>query len=62
MIRRLLSLLLLAGVVAVGLCHQPIAARRARGLFTAWFVVHLALAVLLVVLVGYHVVIAIAYE
>jgi hypothetical protein len=50
------------GVGGVGLLYRPIAAHRARRLFTWWFVVHLALAVLLVILVGYHVVIAIAYE
>jgi hypothetical protein len=49
-------------VGAIGLLHQPIAARRARRLFTAWFVTHIALAVLLVIIVGYHVMIAIAYE
>ena len=50
------------GVGVVGLLHEPIVARRARRLFTWWFVIHLALAILLLVLVGYHVVIAIAYE
>lgn len=50
------------GVLAVGLCHRSIIARRARRLFVAWFVTHLALSVLLIVLAGYHVVIALAYE
>ena len=50
------------GVVAVGLVHRPIVARRARRMFVAWYVSHLALSVLLVVLAGYHVVIALAYE
>ena len=50
------------GVGSIGLLHQPIVARRARRLFTAWFVTHLALAVLLVILVAYHVLIAISYE
>ena len=50
------------GVVAVGLCHRSIVAHRARRLFVAWFVTHLALSVLLIVLAGYHVVIALAYE
>jgi hypothetical protein len=50
------------GVGAVGLLHQTIIARRARRLFTCWFVTHLALAILLIILVGYHVLIALAYE
>lgn len=50
------------GVAAVGLLHRPIVARRARALFTAWSIAHLALSVLLIVLAAYHVVIAIAYE
>jgi hypothetical protein len=50
------------GVAAVGLLHRPIVAHRARALFTAWSITHLALSVLLIVLAAYHVVIAIAYE
>ena len=50
------------GVIGVGLLHQPVIARRAKTLFTWWFVTHLALAVLLAILVGYHVLIALAYE
>ena len=50
------------GVGAVGLMHRPILAHRARRLFVAWFIVHLAFSVLLLVLTAYHVVIAIAYE
>ena len=50
------------GVGAVGLWHRPIIARRARRLYVAWFVAHLALSVLLLVLAAYHIVIAVAYE
>jgi hypothetical protein len=50
------------GVGAVGLLHRPIVTRRARRLYIAWFIAHLALSVLLLVLTAYHVVIAIAYE
>jgi methionine sulfoxide reductase heme-binding subunit len=50
------------GVGAVGLLHRPIITRRARRLYIAWFIAHLALSVLLLVLAAYHVVIAIAYE
>lgn len=50
------------GVGAVGLVHRPIVTRRARRLYVAWFIAHLALSVLLIVLVAYHAVIAIAYE
>jgi hypothetical protein len=50
------------GVVAIGLLHAPIVGRRAKRLFTGWFIAHLALAVLLVILVAYHVVIAVGYE
>jgi hypothetical protein len=49
------------GIGAVGLMHRPIVSRRARRLFVAWFVAHLALSVLLLVLVAYHVVIVVAY-
>jgi hypothetical protein len=49
-------------VGAIGLLHQPITVRRARRWFVAWFITHVALAVLLVILVGYHVLIALAYE
>ena len=50
------------GIGAIGLLHRPIVARRARALFTWWFVIHLALSALLIVLAVYHVVIAVAYE
>lgn len=49
-------------VGAVGLLHRPIVARRARGPFTWWYLTHITLAMLLVILVGYHILIAIAYE
>lgn len=50
------------GVGAVGLVHRPIIARRARRLYVAWVIAHVALSTLLLVLVAYHIVIAIAYE
>lgn len=57
-------LLLLASLfvvtIACGLLHRV--AVRARWLFTTWFVVHVATSASLVVLSGYHVVIALAYE
>jgi hypothetical protein len=48
------------GTVGLGLLHRP--ALRARALFTCWYVLHLATACSLVVLSGYHAVIALAYE
>ncbi|MBA2539359.1 MAG: hypothetical protein H0V17_06980 [Deltaproteobacteria bacterium] len=45
-----------------GTLHQPVIAMRRRGLFTAWFIVHVSLATVLVMLAGYHVLIAVAYE
>jgi len=50
------------GIGAVGLLHRPIVERRARAPFTWWYLTHVALAMLLIVLAGYHVLIAIAYE
>ena len=50
------------GSMASGLLHGPVVQLRARALFTIWFVVHLATSVLLVMLGGYHVIIALAYE
>lgn len=55
-------LVIYLGVGAIGLVHRPIVARRRRTLYVWWFVAHIAMSVLLVVLVAYHVVIAIAYE
>lgn len=58
----LLLALVYLGVVLVGFANAPILRHRARRLFTAWFVVHVASAVALAVLATYHVVIALAYE
>jgi hypothetical protein len=48
------------GTIGLGLLHRL--AMRARPLYTCWFVLHLATASSLVVLSGYHAVIALAYE
>lgn len=48
------------GTIGLGLLHRV--AVRARWLFTTWFVIHVATASSLVVLGGYHAVIALAYE
>jgi hypothetical protein len=50
------------GVVAVGLGHRRVLARRHAVLFTAWCLVHVATSTLLVALAGYHAVVALAYE
>ena len=57
----LLALIYL-GSMASGLLHGPVVQLKARWLFTTWFVVHIATSVVLVLLGGYHVVIALAYE
>ena len=49
------------GTLAVGLCHRPIVRLHARALFSAWFVLHVATSLAVLVLGGYHVVIALAY-
>ena len=49
------------GTLAVALCHRPIVRLRARTLFSVWFVVHVAMSLAVLVLGGYHVVIALAY-
>ncbi len=48
------------GTIGVGLLHRI--AMRARWLFTTWFVLHVATVSSLLVLGGYHAVIALAYE
>ena len=48
------------GTIGLGLFHRF--AMRARWLFTAWFVLHVATVSTLLVLGGYHAVIALAYE
>lgn len=51
---------LFVGTIAFGLFHRI--AIRARWLFTTWFVVHVATSASLIVVSGYHVAIALAYE
>jgi hypothetical protein len=48
------------GTIGIGLVHRI--AMRAKWLFTTWFILHVATASSLVVLAGYHAVIALAYE
>lgn len=48
------------GTVALGLLHRSVL--RSRPLFTWWFILHLVTSSCLVVLSGYHAVIALAYE
>ena len=50
------------GTVVLGLLHGPTLRCRARWLFTTWFVVHVMTALVLVLIGGYHVAIALAYE
>jgi hypothetical protein len=50
------------GTSMVGLLDSVIRKSRARWLYTSWFVIHVATATILVMLGGYHVVIALAYE
>lgn len=51
------------GTAAIGIAHGPVVhRRRARWLFTTWFIAHVAASLALVVLAGYHIVIALAYE
>ncbi len=54
--------LIYLSMVVVGLLHRPVLALRVRRLFTWWFVLHVATSMVLLVLGGYHVVIALAYE
>ncbi|MDQ3365147.1 MAG: hypothetical protein M3680_06945 [Myxococcota bacterium] len=54
--------LIYLSMVCVGLVHRPVLALRVRWLFTWWVVLHVATSVVVVVLGGYHVVIALAYE
>src|SRR5690242_9295578 len=49
------------GTLAIGLCHRPIVRLHARALFSLWFVLHVATSLAVLVLGGYHVVIALAY-
>lgn len=51
------------GVVLLGLGYRGVVrTRRLRVLFTSWFVAHVALSVILVLLGCYHLAIALAYE
>lgn len=46
----------------LGLLHRPVLRIHARPLYTWWFILHVATSSSLLVLGGYHVVIALAYE
>lgn len=50
------------GCVVGGLVHRPVVALRRAWIFTLWFVAHVALAVIVVVLGAYHVAIALTYR
>lgn len=50
------------GTMGLGLLHRPVLRARARSLYTWWFILHVATSASLLVLGGYHVVIALAYE
>jgi hypothetical protein len=50
------------GTMMIGLLDRPVVKTHAKWLFTAWFLAHVATAMLLVILGGYHAVIALAYE
>jgi len=50
------------GAIGIALLHRPIVRARLRTLYTCWFILHVATTSSVVVLGGYHVVIALAYE
>lgn len=50
------------GTVVLGLLHGPMLGFRARWLFTVWFVLHVTTSLVLVIVGGFHVAIALAYE
>ncbi|MEJ7600754.1 MAG: hypothetical protein WKG01_22810 [Kofleriaceae bacterium] len=54
--------LIYLGTMLIGLLHKPVVELKSRSLFTTWFIVHLSTSIILVMLGGYHVVIALAYE
>lgn len=58
----LLLSIVFVGTVGLGLLHRPVLRTHARWLYTWWFVLHVATSSSLVVLAGYHGVIALAYE
>ncbi|NVB81954.1 MAG: hypothetical protein HOV81_26470 [Kofleriaceae bacterium] len=53
---------LFIGTIGFGLLHSVVLRVRLRWLFTWWFVLHVATSASLVVLSGYHVLVALAYE
>lgn len=48
--------------IALGLAHRAVLRAHLRALYTWWFILHLATSSSLLVLGGYHVAIALAYE
>jgi hypothetical protein len=50
------------GTIGLGLLHRPVVRSHVRWLYTWWFVLHIATSASLLVLAGYHAVIALAYE
>ena len=58
----ILLALIYLGSMGSGLLHGPVVGLRTKWMFTLWFVVHVATSVMLVLLGGYHVIIALAYE
>lgn len=48
--------------IALGLAHRAVLRTHVRALYTWWFILHLATSSSLLVLGGYHVAIALAYE
>jgi hypothetical protein len=50
------------GNVALGLVHRPVVRTPLRRFFAAWFVTHVVLSVILLLLGCYHVAVALAYE
>lgn len=53
---------LFIGTIGFGLLHNVVIRARVRWLFTWWFVLHVATSASLVVLSGYHALVALAYE
>lgn len=58
----LLLVLMYLGTAMSGLLHRQVLRSHARKLFTVWFIIHVTTSASLVVLSGYHIVIALAYE
>lgn len=57
----LLSMVYFANVV-VGFCNQETLGIKKRWFYTSWIITHVSLSVVLVVLIGFHVIIAFIYE